>query len=75
MEFNDDNNKNTKNTNDDMNYYDNYAVVCYPSYNNNQLGKGLVTVPGKISELVYACHINEDNLYILSKKKNNNKKE
>ena len=76
MEFNDDNNNN-KNINHEMNYYDGYAVVCYPSYNNNQLGKGIITIPGRISDLVCACHINEDNSYILPKKKvdYNNKKE
>ena len=72
MEFNDDNNKSINN---DMGYYDGYAVICFPSYNNNQLGKGVVKIPGKITDLICACHISEDNSYIISKKNDVNKKE
>ena len=63
---NESNDANTK-----MSFYDGFAVICFPSCNNDQLGKGEITIPGKISELVCACYINEDNLNIKSKKFSN----
>ena len=77
----DNNNENNNNNkiNEEMSYYDGYAVICFPTYNNKDIGKGIVTLPGKITDCVCACFINEDNSYIktnnININNNNNKKE
>ena len=61
--------------NDEINYYDGHAIICHPTYSKKQLGKGIITIPGKIMELNCACFINEDISYNSSKNNNKYKKE
>jgi hypothetical protein len=55
---------NNENENNDMSFYDGYAVVCFPTNKNSKLGRGEITIPGKISDLICACYMSEDNLII-----------
>ena len=59
--INSNNNEYNENEYNDMSFYDGYAVVCFPTNKNNKLGKGEITIPGKISDLICACYMNEDN--------------
>ena len=52
-------NENTTNNNNDntnsteIDIYDAYAIICFPSLNNrSKCGKGEITLPGKISEFM-----------------------
>ena len=61
--------------NSEMNYYDGYAIICFPTYARKKFGKGVITIPGKLSELICGCFINEDISYIKSKNYGKNKRE
>ena len=74
LELNESNNM-IDNKNNEMSYYDGYAIICLPTYNNAQLGKSIITLPGKIVDLVCACFINEDNTMNIKNNYGNMRKE
>ena len=53
------------NNNTNMDIYDGYAIICFPSLDNkNMSGKGEIIIPGKISELICACYFNDEKINI-----------
>ena len=56
-------NENTNNTSTDIEIYDGYAIICFPSFNNrSKCGKGEITLPGKLSEPICACYFNNEKI-------------
>ena len=57
------NNNNDNSNSTDIEIYDGYAIICFPSLNNrSKSGKGEITLPGKISELICACYFNNEKI-------------